>query len=510
MQSKPTSLPVSTINALLEQTANRLTRKQAASQQEAASVPTLTAFKQTHWRGYHPAPHQAAMDEVLSSTARYIISDGAEGNGRAYIAMPPRHGKSWSLRFYAAWLLAQRPDINLMIVAHSARLAIDHSRAVRGIITRPEYQARYPHVKLAGSRTQNRWETSAGGGLLAAGIQTSVAGFPAQALLCDDLIGSRADAESATIRHRLEETWDSDLLTRLDTNAAIVICGTRWRVSDIYEYATQDEDDWQVLRLPALAETEDPLGRVEGEALWTKYPADWLQKQKERMGVYAFASLYQNAPQPRGESLYDTSKIQIIDIPPRTKTQVRAYDLAVSGKTRADYSVGVLLGNTEDAKYVILHVDRWQSDPVTTFERIIQNAQQDGKDTRIILETDNHARAQLDFLLRDPRLATYTIETRQPTGDKFTRSLAAAARVNNGQVSMMRANWNRAFLDELSAFPMGGTDDQNDAFVIAYNTLAEAAVSNMPTVWRQARVKGRDDRGIPSDRSAQWLSLIHI
>jgi predicted phage terminase large subunit-like protein len=43
-----------------------------------------------------------------------------------------------------------------------------------------------------------------------------------------------------------------------------------------------------------------------------------------------------------------------------------------------------------------------------------------------------------------------------------------------GRLSMRRANWNAAFLDEISQFPNGAKDDQIDALSRAFAMLMEA------------------------------------
>ena len=57
------------------------------------------------------------------------------------------------------------------------------------------------------------------------------------------------------------------------------------------------------------------------------------------------------------------------------------------------------------------------------------------------------------------------------SGSKFVRAQPLSSQVESGNVSVMRGDWNRAFIDELRDFPYGGKDDQVDAFVRAFTTL---------------------------------------
>jgi phage terminase large subunit-like protein len=45
-------------------------------------------------------------------------------------------------------------------------------------------------------------------------------------------------------------------------------------------------------------------------------------------------------------------------------------------------------------------------------------------------------------------------------------------------VAIVRASWNRAFLDELRDFPAGRKDDQVDAFSRAFNGLTSKRSGN--------------------------------
>jgi predicted phage terminase large subunit-like protein len=102
----------------------------------------------------------------------------------------------------------------------------------------------------------------------------------------------------------------------------------------------------------------------------------------------------------------------------------------------------------------------------------VQNAVIDGPATRIRLEAEKAGIVGLQFLLRDPRMHAYAVDAAPPEGDKFTRAGPVAARVNAGRLKLVRGAWNRAFLDELSTFPVGAHDDQVDALSGAYAMLA--------------------------------------
>ena len=76
-------------------------------------------------------------------------------------------------------------------------------------------------------------------------------------------------------------------------------------------------------------------------------------------------------------------------------------------------------------------------------------------------------------------LAGFRVVASPETGSKQTRAEPVAAQVSAGAVSVVRAGWNRALLDELRDFPAGRKDDQVDALSRALAMLADAPARRM-------------------------------
>jgi predicted phage terminase large subunit-like protein len=455
------------------------THSTTSSRTEAAyrlAQSDFTAFKRVVWRRYEHAAHLALIDRALTQVARYVETGGREGIGRLMLFGPPRHGKSATARMFAPWFLGRNPDKRFMLLSYSASLAEKHSRASRNLIRSPFYQGVFPGVRLAeDSRAVDSWDIARhDGGMDAIGFGGSMTGKGAHALFVDDAVKSREEAESAVIRDRIFESFTNDAYTRLEPGGAAVIDMTRWHADDLAGRLIEAmPGQWRVLRLPALAEDNDPLGREPGAALWPdRYPVDVLREIEATIGQYAFSALYQQRPIPVGGRLFDTTRVQVLDTEPECAQTVRFYDLAVTAKRSSDYTAGVRLGVLADESLCVLDVWRGQRELPDVHEAIVQNAAIDGAPTRIRLEAEKAGIVQLQFLLRDARMRPYTIDAVAPAGDKFTRAGPVAARVNAGRLAIVRGAWNRAFLDELSTFPVGAHDDQVDALSGAYAMLS--------------------------------------
>lgn len=234
-------------------------------------------------------------------------------------------------------------------------------------------------------------------------------------------------------------------------------------------------EEFVVLNLPAIAtdnlHPEDP--RKIGEPLWAdRFPLSFLEQVRTN-NWYEFEAQYQGQPPALTGGLFDAMKIEIVDYVPDCVRAVRFYDLAVTKKKHSDYTAGVLMGITQDNRPVILGLYHNQGEMPEIEEAIVQNAGIDGRDVHIRLEAEKAGIVQLQYLLRRSELNMYTIDAVPPIGDKYTRASPFATRVNNNQCLMVRGDWNRKVIDELSMFSRStrAKDDIVDACSGAWDFL---------------------------------------
>lgn len=470
--------PAQMIDRLVGNTLRDVGLRPMRRETAADMVASYLAFKKAMYPPYQHVLHQAFLDRYLIEVARYVETGGQEGIGRLIVEMPPRHGKTINIsKLFPAWFEGRNPDRRLINTSYSAKLANRNSRAVRNYIRDKRYGRFFPTIKLSrDTASLAEWDIeNREGGMISAGVGGGVTGHGAHILNVDDPIKSRLEAESPTYRENLIDWW-GDVYTRLEEpGGAAIVTHTRWHQADLIGHLTNPDmavDDFVVIRLPAIAEENDLLGRQPGEALWPeRYPLAKLEKRRETLGEYRFAAEYQQKPIARSGQLFDPLLIEIIDEAPECKAWARFYDLAATAKSRADYTAGLKMGITEDEYIILADMFRGQMTPTDVHEGIVQNAQIDGRHVPIRLEAEKQGIVQLDYLLDDERLRGYTIDAMPPVGDKYTRAQPFASRVKNRRVKMVRGTWNRAYLEELATFPSGANDDQVDASSGAYEML---------------------------------------
>lgn len=442
---------------------------------------SLTAFKAAVYSRYQPAKHLALLDDRLGQVTRYVETLGQEGIGRLIIAMPPRHGKSMSVsKLYPTWHLGRNPMHRVMMVSYGQSLANKNSRFARNLIRSKAYQRIFPQTQLAAdSRNVMAWDiagTDGEGGLLALGVGGAATGSGSHVLIIDDPIKNRKQAESTTYRNAIWTSFTDDFLTRLAPGGAVIVMATRWHEDDLTGRLLKNErDKWTVLNLPALAIEGDVMGRGADEALWPeRFDAAALHERRDALGPYGWTSLYQQDPKPsEGGILKKAWFAPYVRTIPETVRIVRYWDLAMSSKTGADYTVGLKMALGKDGQHYIIDIVREQVELSDLTKLLADVMLADGVGVMQGLESAGYMTRAIQAVAKDPRLAKHIIKGYPAHNDKLTRVLPFASRAALSLIRVKAERWADAYIDELAAFPNGAHDDQVDASSGAWDMINE-------------------------------------
>jgi predicted phage terminase large subunit-like protein len=449
------------------------------------AVASLAAFKARLYRRYVHAAHLEVLDRALEDVVRYVETRGAEGTGRLVIAMPPRHGKSLTTsKLLPAWFLGRNPDKRVMLVSYGQSMATKNSRTARNLVASAAYRDVFPAVRLAeDSQSVSEWNIAGReGGADALGILGAAAGKGAHLLVIDDPHKNRAEAESVTLRDKVWDAYGDDLYTRLEPGGAVIVMATRWHEDDLTGRLLRTRgDEWAVLSLPGIAEEGDPLGREVGAALWPEmFDEAALDARRRTLGPYGFAALYQQNPRPAEGGIFKPGWFKpYARVMPEREEAVRYWDLAMSSKTSADYTVGVRLERGKDGLVYVTDIARGQVELADLPRWISDVMRSDGPDVRQGFEMAGYTTRAVQALVKRRELAAYQVKGYRADTDKLTRALPFAARaaletvrvvVGPGAVDRADAD---AFVDELAAFPNGAHDDQVDAVAGAWMMINE-------------------------------------
>ena len=130
------------------------------------------------------------------------------------------------------------------------------------------------------------------------------------------------------------------------------------------------------------------------------------------------------------------------------------------------------MSKTDDGRFFVEHVVHGQWSTYKREQIIHQTAQQDGTEVEIYLEQEpgSAGKDSAEFTIRN--LAGFKVQAQRVTGDKVERAKPFASQVEAGNVSLVRAEWNKAYIHQHHNFPQSRLKDMVDASSGAFNILA--------------------------------------
>lgn len=424
--------------------------------------------------GLHPAAHHLLLIHDLERLARGDID-------RLMVLMPPGSAKStYASILFPAWWFVQHPASAVIAASHTGDLALHFGRCVRDLIA--EHGARLGYSLVPGNRAAGRWAISTKGQYFATGVRGPITGRRADLVIIDDPLKSQAEADSPAIRDHIWSWYRSDLTTRLKPRGRIVLIMTRWHEDDLGGRLLESQPgEWHTLRLPAIAEEGDPLGRVPGAPLWPEWEdGEALRRKRRAVGERAWSALFQQSPLPLGGSLFKVDRLVFEVLAqnfPGGRT-VRAWDIAATSDAAGgdpDWTVGVKLHRTPANRYIVLDVVRLRGNVADVTAALLHTARLDGPQVSIGIPQDPGSAGK--FMVRHftVLLAGFRVLSSPEQGSKRLRAELVASQVDCGNLAVVRSGWTQDLVEELRDFPHGRKDDQVDALSRAFAMLTDAA-----------------------------------
>ena len=426
---------------------------------------------------YRHGWHIDAICEHLEAVSRGEIR-------KLLINVPPGHMKSLSVCvFWPAWHWITQPHYRWLFGSYSSHLSVRDGNRMRALIESAWYQRYFgdayrltkatdPYV--ANDKQGFRVNTSVGG------VGT---GERVHCVVNDDLIRAN-DAESPAMRAQALQHMRAMSTRGVDpATFAQVLIMQRVHEEDPAGWAIE-QGDWDQLILPAEYEParrcvtsigfEDP--RTEpGELLWPDmFGRKEIDELKTTLGSYEAAAQLQQSPAPPGGGLFKVEMLGVVDALPVGVRWARGWDFAATVPTpgrRPDWTAGALLGRTEDGRFVIADMNRFQQSSLGVEQALLATAQGDGVGVPISGPQDPGQAGKAQVLRLTQLLAGWDVEFTPESGPKPVRAKPLAAQMEAGNVFMLRGPWNKELKDELSTFPFGAHDDQVDALSRAFNKL---------------------------------------
>ena len=426
----------------------------------------LISFTEEMMPGYECAKHHRLIADKLMAVERGEIK-------RLMIFMPPRSGKSTLASIYfPSWYIGKNPTRQIITASYSGKLSEQFSRKVRNTVGNANYTDFFPTVSLsADSKAKDMWHTSQEGVYIAVGVQGAATGNGADLLLIDDPVRDAAEADSELIRDKVWDWFSTVAYTRLQPNGAIVVIMTRWHEDDLSGRLLEDMEEggqqWDILRLPAIAEHDDVLGRKIGEALWPEwYPINVLEETRDllnkKAGQRFWSAMYQQNPVPDDGDFFKAEWIRYYDDRPKTEelTIYATSDYAVTDKG-GDFTVHMVFGIDQNANIYVLDCYRAQASSDEWIEVQI-SMMKEWKPIEWVGERGQIESSVGPFLrqIMKERGAYCNINSLPSIQSKTQRAQSIRGRTAMGKLYFPRKTaWTNDIVSEMMHFPRGKNDD---------------------------------------------------
>jgi len=349
-------------------------------------------------------------------------------------------------------------------------------------------------------------------------------GRGADFILIDDPLKPE-DALSEVLRRAANEWYNHTLYSRMNDkrHGAIVIIMQRLHEDDLVGHVLAQEE-WEVLRFPAIAETEEvhqietiwgqeSFRRRRGEALQPdREPLETLDGIRRTIGPYNFAGQYQQSPAPLGGGLVKAEwfkRYRENDWPEPFERIVQSWDTANKATELSDFSVCTTWGVKGKHLFLIGLFRRRLEYP--ELKRAVRDQQNLFGANEVLIEDKASGTQLIQELIAE---GCHGVTRYQPTCDKIMRMHAQTAMIENGFVHIPEtAPWLAEYLHEMTVFPRGKYDDQVDSTAQFLDWFKRPFPGqNIFEIYRQAWQAAEQDRKPqptppnPARGSMEWLA----
>lgn len=430
----------------------------------------------------------------------YQVGENRPKDHDLIINIPPGTTKTITCSvMFPVWCWTKWYWMKFICCSYSGLLALESAEKSRDIILSDKFRSLYPNYgikedkntksnyriyvreqKYAGQQARlhyggTRYSTSVGG---------TLTGYHGHIQIVDDPINptqAASDIELATANNWVEQTLSTRKTDKNVTPMLLVMQRLHQNDPTGHLLAKKKKNVRHICLPGEIRKYRDMLNPPELAAYYKDDLMDpkrmsWetLTDMELDLGQYGYAGQVGQKPTPPGGGMFKVDNFIIIDyLPPKNQIKfwMRYWDKAGSVGKGA-FTVGVKMGRTLDGKFVIADVKRGQWGSEVREQIIRKTAEADGKEVIIGVEQEPGSGGLESAQATIKNLAGFNVKVDKPTGDKAFRADPYSVQVNYGNFQLLRADWNREFIEEHRFFPFSTYKDQVDAAGAAFNMLA--------------------------------------
>lgn len=425
--------------------------------------------------------HIKFLADELQEVAERVFC-GKDKKYDLIINIPPGTTKSTITSIlFNAWVWTRMPNAGFIGSSYTHSLAVEMSRKTRTVVKHEKYKKCFPEIKITYDQdAKGHFINTKGGARMCAGVDGDIVGRHADFIIIDDPLnpkGARSELDTINANVFINETLWSRKKNKSVTPMILIM--QRLSENDPTGMMLKEWENIRHISLPGTTEGEIKPAKLK------KFYIDGLLDPKRLTrktlaearlkGEYFYAGQILQSPVPLGGAMFNVELIEVESIvPTKWRIRMRYWDKAGT-KDSGAYSVGVLMGKDMDNRYWILDVVRGRWNTAKREQVIKHTAEMDGKSILIGIEQEPGSGGKESAENTVRNLAGWKVRVDRPTGDKAQRADPFSTQVNNSNVFMRRATWNRDYIDELRYFSADNSKykDQVDASSGAFKFVAK-------------------------------------
>jgi len=446
---------------------------------------------------FSPNWHIPYICNELEQIARRV-ADNKPKEYDLIINVPPGSTKTAiTLIMFPLWCWVNWYWMRFITASYTASLSLESAEYSRDILRGEKFKELFPEFDIKQDKdnksnfriVKREWIRKGriprlinGGNRFSTSVGGSVTGFHGHIILWDDPLDPNRAVSETEIK-KANHWMDNTIPFRKVNKKVTPTIGIMQRLhqEDPTGHILKRDDNVRHICLPG--EIRNYKDQVKPKELIKKYKnqlldpkrLDWdVLKEIEKYGQFTYGGQIGQNPIPLGGGMFHTDHVSVRDaLPPMPDVLeiVRYWDKAGTKDGDGAYTVGAKVCKLKDGMFVVLDIKRgrWASNDR---EKIIkETAKTDGTHVKIAIEQEPGSGGKESAEATIKNLAGFSVVADRPSGDKAQRADPFSVQVNNGNVSIMNAGWNKAYLDELENFPSSTFKDQVDASSGAFNKL---------------------------------------
>lgn len=398
------------------------------------------------------------------------------------VELPPQHGKSTFItETFPSYYLMKNPDNQAMVVCYSEDLFKKFGRKNRDKFRLYSNELFGLNISPVTSSVSDWGVADHNGNLYSTSIMGSATGRGSDLLIIDDPVKNRAEAESKTIRDKVYAEWQDTFFSRLSANGSVIVIMTRWHEDDLVGRLLREKTlPWIEIKIPAIAEDDDLLGRSNGEPLAPEIGKDatWAERTKGVSGSRTWAALYQQRPTRSGGNIFKRAWAkyyvpslkmrnalglgpEVAILPNDLHQQMQSWDCAFKDESTSDFVAGQVWGR-KDAEFYLLDRHHERMGIVETMRAIESMTTRWPQASAKLIEDKANGTAVIEMLKKK----ISGIVPVNPQGGKEVRAQAVAPFWEAGNVYLPHPAWKPwvdDMLTEIESFPNAANDDEVDS-----------------------------------------------